>query len=119
MNAHCWPAWHVPRVACGVPMLQEEIAFVLPPILTFLAHFVPDRMTLSVQGWHLDETAAQLTLQVTAIRPRVCCPLCQTSTSRVHSWYTRTLTDLPWGPTSFTLVGTSADFTLSVLIRRV
>ena len=44
-----------------MPILQEEIAFVLPPILTFLAHFVPDRMTLSVQGWHLDETAAQLT----------------------------------------------------------
>src|SRR5215470_17950293 len=35
MNAHCWPAWHVPRVACGVPMLQEKSAFVLPPILTF------------------------------------------------------------------------------------
>ena len=88
----------MPRVACCVPILQEEIAFVLPPILTFLAHFVPDRMTLSVQGWHLDETAAQLTLQVTATRPRVCCPLCQTPTSRVHSRYTRTLTDLPWGP---------------------
>jgi transposase len=98
MNAHCRPAWHVPLVACCVPILQEEIAFVLPPILTFLAHFVPDRMTLSVQGWHLNETAAQLTLQVTATRPRVCCPLCQTPTSRVHSWYTRTLTDLPWGP---------------------
>ena len=55
-------------------------------------------MTLSLQGWHLDETAAQLTLQVTATRTRVRCPLCQTSTSRVHSWYTRTLTDLPWGP---------------------
>ena len=88
----------MPRVACCVPILQEEIAFVLPPILTFLAHFVPDRMTLSVQGWHLDETAAQLTLQVTATRPRVCCPLCQTPTSRVPSRYTRTLTDLPWGP---------------------
>jgi transposase len=79
-------------------MLQEEIAFVLPPILTFLAHFEPDRLTLSVQGWHLDETAAQLTLQVTTTRPHVCCPLCQTPTSRVHSRYTRTLTDLPWGP---------------------
>src|SRR5215471_13548759 len=98
MNAHCRPAWHVPRVACRVPILQEEAAFVLPPILTFLAHFVPHRMTLSVQGWHLDETAAQLTLQVTATRTRVRCPLCHTLTRRVHSRYPRTLADLPWGP---------------------
>jgi transposase len=55
-------------------------------------------MTVSLQGWHLDETAAQLTLQVTATRARVRCPLCHAPTSRVHSWYTRTLADLPWGP---------------------
>jgi transposase len=55
-------------------------------------------MTLSLQGWHLDETAAQLTLQVTATRTRVRCPLCHTSTPRVHSRYRRILADLPWGP---------------------
>ena len=85
-------------MACRVPLPQEEAAFVLPPILAFLAHFVPDRMTVSLQGWHLDETTAQLTLQVIATRARVRCPLCHAPTSRVHSWYTRTLADLPWGP---------------------
>ena len=55
-------------------------------------------MTLSLQGWHLDETAAQLTLQVTAIRARVRCPLCQVHTPRIHSRYSRILADLPWGP---------------------
>ena len=55
-------------------------------------------MTLSVQGWHLDETAAQLTLQVTTTRTRVRCPLCHTLTRRGHSRYPRTLADLPWGP---------------------
>jgi transposase len=85
-------------VACRLPVLQEEMAFVLLPLLTFLAHFVPDRMTLSVQGWHLDETAAQLTLQVTTTRTHVRGPLCHTRTRRVHSWYPRTLADLPWGP---------------------
>ena len=55
-------------------------------------------MSLSLQGWHLHETAAQLTLQVTATRTRVRCPLCQTPTARVHSRYPRTLADLPWGP---------------------
>src|SRR5262249_10028935 len=52
----------------------------------------------SVQGWHLDETAAQLTFQVTATRPRVRCPLCHVLTPRVHSRYSRILADLPWGP---------------------
>jgi transposase len=55
-------------------------------------------MTVSLQGWHLDETAAQLTLQVTATRTRVRCPLCHTPTTRVHSRYRRILADLPWGP---------------------
>ena len=53
---------------------------------------------MSLQGWHLDETTAQLTLQVIATRARVRCPLCHAPTSRGHSWYTRTLADLPWGP---------------------
>ena len=99
MNSHCRPAWHVPRVACRLPLLQEEITFVLPPILTFLAHFVPDPdYFVPCRGWHLDETAAQLTLQVTTTRTRVRCPLCHTLTRRVHSQYPRTLADLPWGP---------------------
>ena len=87
-----------PHVACRVLLPQEEAAFDLPPILAFLTHFVPDRMTLSLQGWHLDETAAQLTLQVTATRVRVRCPLCHVLTPRVHSRYSRILADLPWGP---------------------
>ncbi len=39
-----------------------------------------------------------ITLQVTSTHPRVLCPLCHVQTSRVHSQYTRTLADLPWGP---------------------
>jgi transposase len=85
-------------VACRGPLPQEDAAFTLPPVLAFLAYFVPDRMTLSLQGWHLDATAAQLTLQVTATRTRVRCPLCHTPTPRVHSRYRRILADLPWGP---------------------
>ena len=97
-NSYRRPTWHVSHAAYRMPLPQEDAAFVLPPILAFLAHFVPDRMTVSLQGWHLDETTAQLTLQVIATRARVHCPLCHAPTSRVHSWYTRTLADLPWGP---------------------
>jgi transposase len=39
-----------------------------------------------------------ITLQVTSTPPHVLCPLCHVQTSRVHSQYTRTLADLPWGP---------------------
>jgi len=39
-----------------------------------------------------------ITLHVTSTHPRVLCPLCHVQTSRVHSQYTRTLADLPWGP---------------------
>ena len=45
----------------------------------------------------MDETAAQITLSVTATPARVPCPLCHVQTSRIHSRYTRTLADLPWG----------------------
>src|SRR5215470_7833200 len=85
------------HVACRVLLPQEEAAFVLPPILACLTHFGPDRMTLSLQGWHLDETAAQLTLQVTATCARVRCPLGQVLTPRGHNRYARILAALPWG----------------------
>lgn len=39
-----------------------------------------------------------ITLHVISTHSRVLCPLCHVQTSRVHSQYTRTLADLPWGP---------------------
>jgi transposase len=38
-----------------------------------------------------------MTLHVTSTRKLVPCPICAVSTARVHSRYTRTLADLPWG----------------------
>jgi transposase len=54
-------------------------------------------MTLSLEAWHVDEAAALITLDVTSTPTRVPCPLCGVQTARVHSRYTRTLADLPWG----------------------
>jgi len=54
-------------------------------------------MTLSLEAWHVDEAAALITLDVTSTPTRVPCPLCGVQTTRVHSRYTRTLADLPWG----------------------
>jgi transposase len=46
----------------------------------------------------VDDTATQITLHVTSTQAYGRCPLCRVRTSRVHSQYTRTLADLPWGP---------------------
>jgi transposase len=39
----------------------------------------------------------ELTLLMVSTHSEACCPLCGQSTARVHSRYTRTLQDLPWG----------------------
>jgi transposase len=89
----------VERYPCGFALRlhEEDRAFVSTPIRTFLARFLPDRTTLTLEAGHVDDTAAQITLSVTATPARVPCPLCHVQTSRIHSRYTRTLADLPWG----------------------
>ena len=76
---------------------KEDFAFVTTPILALLARFLPDRTALSLEAWHVDDGAAQITLEVTATHARVPCPLCHVQTTRVHSRYPRTMADLPWG----------------------
>lgn len=39
----------------------------------------------------------RLTVNLSSAQIPAICPLCRQSSSRVHSYYTRTLTDLPWG----------------------
>jgi transposase len=55
--------------------------------------------TLQLDSWHLDDTATLMTLHVTSTQQVVPCPVCAACTTRVHSRYTRTLADLPWGTT--------------------
>jgi transposase len=62
-----------------------------------LARFLPDKTTLTLEAWHVDDTAAQITLDVTATPARVPCPLCHVPTARIHSRDVRCLADLPWG----------------------
>src|SRR2546426_11095314 len=76
---------------------EEAPACVATPILALLARFLPDRTILSLEAWHVDEAAAAITLHGTSTQACVPCPLCHVRTSRVHSRYTRTLADLPWG----------------------
>jgi transposase len=45
-----------------------------------------------------------ITLTLRSLPVSAVCPLCQTSSTRVHSRYRRTLRDLPWGPLPVRLV---------------
>lgn len=40
----------------------------------------------------------RITLTVRSLQKAARCPICQTSSARLHSRYRRTLRDLPWGP---------------------
>src|SRR2546430_7442975 len=79
-----------------MPLPQEDSAFISTPVLAFLAGFWPDKTTLPLEAWPVDDAAAEITLHVTSTQASVPCPLCHVQTARVHSRYARTLADLPW-----------------------
>jgi transposase len=81
----------------GDTVHEEEPAFVSTPVLALLARFLPDRTTLALEAWHVDDAAAQITLDTISTHSQVSCPLCHVQTTRVHSRYTRTVADVPWG----------------------
>jgi transposase len=64
---------------------------------TVFPRFLPETTALQLDSWHLDDAAARLILHVTSTQQVVPCPVCAVCTARVHSRYTRTLADLPWG----------------------
>jgi len=45
---------------------------------------------------HIEVSEGHIVLTVTAIRATAACPLCQQRSRTVHSYYTRTVADLPW-----------------------
>ena len=94
----CYEACAAHHLCCrSLPLYEEILAFISTAILALLARVLPDTTTLSLAAWHVDDTAAEIMLRVTSTPTSVSCPLCYVQTPRVHSRYTRTLTDLPWG----------------------
>jgi transposase len=66
--------------------------------MTLFTRLLPATPQLHLDAWHMDDTATQLTLQVTSTQALVHCPVCRFPTRRIHSRYVRTVADLPWGP---------------------
>jgi transposase len=64
--------------------------------MELLSRLLPHGFPLHLETWHLDEVATQLTLRVTSRRALGHCPVCRFPTRRIHSYYERTLADLPW-----------------------
>ena len=64
---------------------KEAPAFVAPPVLALLARFFPERTTLALEAWPIDDAAAPITLDTISTHSQVSCPLCHVQTTRVHS----------------------------------
>jgi transposase len=76
--------------------LEEEPTFVLPQTSEVLAPLLPDPTALRLVACEVDHPAAQITLSLTSTQAGPPCPLCTTPAHRLHSYYERTLADVPW-----------------------
>ncbi len=70
---------------CSTDHLEELVKRLLP-------------VCLPLRLQELVVTAQEVTLVLVSGQSAACCPLCEEPSARVHSHYTRTLQDLPWGP---------------------
>jgi transposase len=57
---------------------------------------LPDPEHVQLVSLAAASDAGSLTLVLTSTQTAATCPLCGTSTARIHSRYTRTVLDLPW-----------------------
>jgi transposase len=62
-----------------------------------LAHLLPKTTPLHLDAWHVDESQTLMTLLIASTQAAARCPTCNTPAKCIHSRYTRTLADLPWG----------------------
>jgi transposase len=61
------------------------------------AHALPNTTSLHLDTWYIDDAHAQITLLISSTQAEPRCPGCHAPARHVHSRYTRTLADLPWG----------------------
>jgi transposase len=58
---------------------------------------LPKTTPLQLDTWEIDEAHAQITLLISSAQTAARCPGCNIPARYVHSHYTRTLADFPWG----------------------
>jgi len=64
--------------------------------MELLSCLLPHAALFRLNAWQMDVAALAITVWVTSKQRRVRCPRCHVPSHRRHSWYTRTLADLPW-----------------------
>ena len=74
------------------------------PAMNLLSALLPGSSELALKTYSLDCIDGQMVVTVASTQRRALCPVCQSSTSRVHSHYQRTLKDLPLVQFSLTLL---------------
>jgi transposase len=75
---------------------KEEPTFVSTQTSEVLARLLPDATALRLVACEVDPPAAQITLSVNSTQAASPCPLCTIPAHRLHSYYERTLADVPW-----------------------
>jgi transposase len=64
--------------------------------MDLLPSLLPLGTSLRVENLAVDTEAQALTIELQAIAPSCPCPSCQQPAARIHSYYHRTVADLPW-----------------------
>lgn len=77
-------------------MKASFLLFATNHLEELVKRLMPACLPLRLQ--ELAVTAEDMALVLVSSQSAACCPLCAEPSSRVHSHYTRTLQDLPWGP---------------------
>src|SRR6516164_11525217 len=77
-------------------MKTSSRLFATDHVEELVKRLIPACLPLRLQ--ELVVTAQEVTLELVSGQAAACCPLCEEPSARVHSHYTRTLQDLPWGP---------------------
>jgi hypothetical protein len=90
-------------VVLGKTVQEEDPVCVSTPGLALLARFLPERTTLALEAWHVDDAAAPSILDTISPHSPGSCPLCHVQTTRVHRRYTRTVAAGPWGASAVRL----------------
>jgi transposase len=63
----------------------------------FFKYLLPDQGNWRVEGIQINEEAGTLTIDIRVTGCSSACPSCQRPSTSVHSWYQRTVVDLPIG----------------------
>src|SRR5690348_15361438 len=69
----------------------------LPPNSKLVCSLIPAKEGIVIVMEQVEQSAHAIHITLRAVAPAARCPDCSLPSTRMHSRYTRTLSDLPWG----------------------